>query len=185
MAILRIERPRRAWRQGAGLDEAAFRDLYREHLGPVLNYARYRLGADEADDVAADVFTRAWAARGTYDASEGPPFAWLWAIARNAVVDRLRARRSPPAALSSWLRAGDDPRNAAVQRDEWRRLMAAVGRLGDLDREIIALRFGAGHTNRAIAGMLVMTEANVAQRLRRALRAVRVALEGLEGENGR
>lgn len=177
MTILMLERTRRVLGQRSGLDEAGFRGLYREQLGPVLNYARYRLGASEADDIAADAFTRAWAARATYDAGHGPPAAWLWAITRNAVTDRLRYRRPEPLELPTDLPAGQDPHGEVARRDEWQRLGAAVARLADVDQEIIALRFGAGHSNRAIAGMLGLSEANVAQRLRRALRTVRMALE--------
>ncbi len=178
MAVGVMERARRVIHLRSGLAEADFRALYREQLGPVLSYARYRLGAPDADDVAAEVFTRAWAARASYDAGHGPPVAWLWAIARNAVIDRLRCRRPAPADLPPDLPDEHDPPDEIARRDEWRRLGAAIARLAELDQEIIALRFGAGHTNRAIAAMLDLSESNVAQRLRRALRKLRLELEG-------
>jgi len=67
-----------------------------------------------------------------------------------------------------------DPAETHRDRAGTQRALAA---LSDLDRELVALRFGAGHTNRAIADLLGLTEANVAQRLRRALLAMRRTLE--------
>jgi RNA polymerase sigma factor (sigma-70 family) len=49
-----------------------------------------------------------------------------------------------------------------------------------VDQDIIALRFGAGHTNRSIAALLGLSEANVSQRLRRALRKMRTDLQGVD-----
>ncbi len=58
-------------------------------------------------------------------------------------------------------------------------MQVALAHLPLLDQEIIAFRFGAGHTNRRIAKMMEMSETNVAQRLRRALRKMRVHLQGV------
>jgi RNA polymerase sigma-70 factor (ECF subfamily) len=164
------------------LDEESFVQLYEAQLGRILNYVRYRLGAAEAEDIAAAILTRAWARRRTYRPARGSLESWLWAIARNIVTDRLRRHRPEPAALSPDLAAPSDPAVELDRREEWRQVQAALQGLPALDREIVALRFGAGHTNRAIAALLDMSEANVAQRLRRALHRMRTFLQGGEAE---
>lgn len=74
-------------------DEAAneiFDALYRASIDRVYFYARARLGPDEAEDVASEVFTAALLAleRGNGSSvTEG----WLMSVTRNKVVDRWRA----------------------------------------------------------------------------------------------
>jgi RNA polymerase sigma-70 factor (ECF subfamily) len=159
----------------AGVSADAFQRLYHAQAAAVWNYIRYRLGPADADDLTAEVFTRAWTARGSFRPERGPLEGWLWAIARHAVVDALRRRPATPDALPIDILADDaDP---ATRDDDTAVVLAALGVLNDTDRELVALRFGAGHTNRAIAGLTGLSEANVAQRLRRALGRLRRQLD--------
>lgn len=178
MATLIAQRIRQFLAREPGLSEGAFTYLYERHLDRILNYVRYRLGPEEAEDATADVFVRAWGRRRGYDSEKGTPTTWLWAIARNVVTDRLRRRRLRQVELSLDLAVSTDPLADIERQEEWRRVQVALGYLPTVDQEIIALRFGAGHTNRAIAGLMEMSEANVAQRLRRALRKLRTHLQG-------
>lgn len=180
MAVPIARRVRRLLARETSLSEDAFVHLYECHLDRVFNYVCYRLGSEEAEDVTADIFARAWSRRQDYDPGRGTPTTWLWAIARNAVTDRLRRRRPVQVELSVDLAAADDPAAEVDRQEEWRRVQMALARLPSVDQEIIALRFGAGHTNRAIAGLMGMSEANVAQRLRRALRRMRTYLQGVD-----
>ena len=164
----------------SGLSEDAFTALYQSQLDRVFNYVRYRLGSGEAEDVTADIFERAWSRRESYDSGKGTPSTWLWAIARNLVTDRLRRRRLPQVELSTNLASDDEPFSALSQQEEWEQVRAAISRLSPVDQEIIALRFGAGYTNRSIATMVNLSEANVSQRLRRALHRVRNELQGVD-----
>lgn len=162
----------------AGLNEDTFTRLYQDQLKSILNYVRYRLGAEEAEDITAEIFARVWARRRRYDPGRGEPRTWLWAIARNAVIDRLRRNRPRRVDIPSHLAGPHDPSAELDRQEEWYRIQTALAQLKPVDQEIIALRFGAGRTNRAIARMLDLSEANVAQRLRRALRKTRMHLQG-------
>jgi RNA polymerase sigma-70 factor (ECF subfamily) len=161
-----------------GLSEDAFTRLYQSQLRRVLNYVRYRLGPEDAEDVTADIFARIWARRHNYDPRKGAPTTWLWAIARNAVTDRLRRQGPVLVELSPDLAEASDPLAHIEWEEEWQQMRAALAHLPTVDQEIIALRFGAGHTNRNIAALVEMSEANVAQRLRRALRKMGIYLRG-------
>jgi RNA polymerase sigma-70 factor (ECF subfamily) len=163
-------------RPAAVLDAEAFRGLHQAEAVAIWNYACYRLGPEAAEDAVADVFARAWAARAGWRPDRGTAGAWLWGIARNVVTDGANRRRTAPAPLPDDL--PDEAPGSGPEPGEVERALAAVAALAALDQDIIALRFGAGHTNRAIAALLDLSEAAVAQRLRRALRSVRVALEG-------
>jgi len=174
------QRVRQFLARESGLSDDAFTILYQDQLDRVFNYVRYRLGSEEAEDVTADIFARAWSRRQSYDSHKGMPSTWLWAIARNLVTDRLRRRRLAQVELSAELPSGEDPLAEVSRQEEWEQVWGALTRLPAVDQEIIALRFGAGHTNRSIAGLLGLSEANVAQRLRRALGKVRTELQGVD-----
>lgn len=167
-------RPPGATDRPVSLDAEAFRNLHRAQAPGVWNYACYRLGPSDAEDAAAEVFARAWAVRDSWRPERGAPEAWLWGIARHVVADALR--RLPQASDGMPDDLPDTTADPAMRFSDIDHALAAVARLADIDQDIIALRFGSGHTNRAIAGLLGLTEANVAQRLRRALRTVRTAL---------
>lgn len=181
MTSLLAQRVRQYFAGDSGLSEDAFTTLYQSQLDRVFNYVRYRLGSEEAEDVTADIFARAWSRREKYDSHKGTPSTWLWAIARNLVTDRLRRRRLVQVELSTDLpSSGDEPLAEVSRQEEWGQVWRALTRLPSVDQEIIALRFGAGHTNRSIAALLGLSEANVAQRLRRALRKMRTDLQGVD-----
>jgi RNA polymerase sigma-70 factor (ECF subfamily) len=162
-----------------GLNEAGFVQLYKTNLSGVLNYICYRIGPDEAEDLTAHIFAQVWARRVAFDERKGSLNTWLWAIVRNAITDQIRQKYRGPQLtelLPNSIKSGgllDD----VAKREEWRTLRTALKTLNPLDQDIIALRFGAGHTNRDIATLLAMGEANVAQRLRRALHTLRITLE--------
>lgn len=160
----------------------AFAALYDRHFSKLYNYVSYRVGdAASADDVVSRVFERALDRLQTYNPRSGPVEAWLFGIARNAVADHFRARR-----WLSWLpldafgeRAGRDAKNEDVLAGDESRaeLRRALRRLAPRERELLALKFGADMTNRAIAGHLGLGESNVAVILHRAVHKLREALK--------
>ena len=159
-----------------------FAGLYDRNFAKVYNYVSYRVGdAAAADDVASRVFERALDRLETFDPRSGPVEAWLFGIARNAVVDHFRAKR-----WLSWLpldaffeRPGRDPKteDALVEDESRGELRRALGLLSARERELLALKFGAGMTNREIAGQLEMGESNVGVILHRSVLKLRTALK--------
>jgi RNA polymerase sigma-70 factor (ECF subfamily) len=159
-----------------GFTASEYDALYRSLWPAVVNYLRFRVGVADAMDVASDVFARGWAARNAYDRARGTPQAWIWAIARNLGTDQLR--RPPPRTemLEAGLAADGDLADERALADDVDRMLAAVARLGPEDREVIALRFGAGVAHREIGAMLGHEPGTVAVRLHRAIRKLRIAL---------
>lgn len=160
------------------ISTTAFEQLYRGQVAGVFNYARYRLGDAEAEDLTAAAFTRAWDLRAQQDEARGSAEAWLWAIVRRMVADRRRfLRRRPQQALAEDLPLPAEDLSATVlARLDWEALAQALDGLPELERELIALRFGGGLAHRLIAAELGLSEAACAQRLHRALGRLRAAL---------
>jgi RNA polymerase sigma-70 factor (ECF subfamily) len=148
--------------------------VYREQLPRVFNYFRYR-GFDRAtaEDLSSATFEKAWRARGRYRRQRGAPSTWLIAIARNAATDHLRrSRREEPLADASLLDE-TTPETAALAGARLRRLRSLVAELPPRERELLALKYGAGATNRAIAGLTGLGESNVGTILHRTVARLR------------
>ena len=83
-------------RTGDG-DRDAFEMLYRRYARPVFGLALRRLGdRGRAEDAVQETFASVWRAARSYRPERGPGAPWLYAVARNAIVDRSRARTEPP-----------------------------------------------------------------------------------------
>jgi RNA polymerase sigma factor (sigma-70 family) len=158
----------------AGLD---FERLYRSSRDDVYAYAAGLLrDRGAAEDVTAAAFERAYRKRARFNPRKGSPRAWLFGIARNAALDELR-RRSRQTEL------GEEPADLASiaedERSELRLILnAALGRLEARERELVALRFFAGLSNREIARLLGVSESNAGTRLHRTITKLREACDG-------
>ena len=79
-------------------DRDAFGDLYQRYARAVLGLAIRRLGdRGRAEDAVQEAFASVWRAARSYKRDRGPVAPWLYAVARNAIADRGRARTEPPA----------------------------------------------------------------------------------------
>lgn len=162
-------------------DPEAFAELYRRYADKVRGWAvnRRRHNADEADDLAAEVFTQALA---WLRAPEGDPVAyrvgspfsnWLFAVV-GADVDR-RSRRA-------WWRHSEavrvvledavlrDGRGADSAGELTGELGAAVAALPETERRAIELRYVDGYTVETAAAVAGITESQVRWASKRALR---------------
>src|SRR5262244_1493844 len=79
-------------------DRDAFEVLYRRYSRPVFGLALRRLGdRGRAEDAVQETFASIWRAARSYKPDKGPGAPWLYAVARNAITDRGRARTETPA----------------------------------------------------------------------------------------
>jgi RNA polymerase sigma-70 factor (ECF subfamily) len=171
------------WREGSG--QHVFVRLYDEYFTRVYNYARYRCGdAETADDLAAQTFERAFSRLEQYDPQRGPFGAWLFAIVRNLVNDHLRlAQQSvclPLEKLEGHPAPTRTPEETLIQVEAQAELLAALAHLNERERDLLSLKFAACLTNRRIAELTGLSEANVGVIVYRALHHLRVILASTE-----
>ena len=89
---------RGADRSGRRGDAGAFDLLYRRYARPVFALALRRLGdRGRAEDAVQETFASVWRSARSYRQDRGPGAPWLYAVARNAIVDRRRALGEPTA----------------------------------------------------------------------------------------
>jgi RNA polymerase sigma-70 factor (ECF subfamily) len=149
--------------------------VYAEQLPRVYNFFRYRFGnTADAEDLTGRTFEKAWRARHRYRRDLASFSTWLLSIARNVGTDHIRARRPMvPIEDAAMVAAADTPEEAVSKQSDARRLALLLEGLTDRDRELIALKYGAGLTNRAIAQSTGLSESNVGTILYRAVQTLR------------
>lgn len=157
-----------------------FGTVYERHVFQVYGFFAYRLSSKEAtEDLTQMTFERALRAWGRYDARRASQATWLLAIARNLLIDFLRADKSAGQQNleGEAERLGVEPvHNLGLSP----KLERALAGLDDRSRELLALRYGADLTGPEIAEMTGLSLANVQQILSRSLRRLRAELEGAE-----
>ena len=149
--------------------------VYADALPRVYNFFRYRFGASaDVEDLTARTFEKAWRARAGYRRDLAGFNTWLLSIARNVAIDHIR-RRKPDVALDEALAvaASGTPESEAAARSDAERLSRLLAELPERDRELLALKYGAGLTNRAIAKATGLSESNVGTIVHRAVDAIR------------
>lgn len=143
----------------------------------VYSYVAYRVGdGPEAEDVTSETFERALRYRGSFDPRRGDPASWLIGIARRCIADAALRRELPAGEAAE--REVEGHEDDAVRRLV---LAAAVARLDERERELVALRYGADLTARQIGQLLGMKTNAVEVALHRALARLRREL-GAEDE---
>ncbi|MBN1679004.1 MAG: sigma-70 family RNA polymerase sigma factor [Anaerolineae bacterium] len=150
--------------------------LYHTCYPRVYNFFRFRVGSDDAKDLTAITFERAWQHRRRYQRDQGAFEAWLFGIARKVAAHHLRQLK-PVISLDDVqdrLANADQPIEHTVQQHaDAERLADLLQQLPDRDRELIALKYGSGLTNRAIARQTGLSESNVGSILYRVVRKLR------------
>jgi RNA polymerase sigma-70 factor, ECF subfamily len=160
------------------------RELYRRYAGELFGFAANALGdREQAEEVVQDVFAQLWRHAGEYDQRRASVRTWLYAIARNRIVDAHRRAAARPK------RADEDSLDSAAEIDaaldqavlRWQ-VTAALARLSPAHREVIRLAHYGGLTMREIAERIGIPLGTVKSRTSYALRSLRLILDEMEVE---
>lgn len=160
--------------------EAALEELMRRYKHPLVNFCYRLLGnAADAEEIAQETFVRVYQNRAAIRA-EAKFSTWLFALARNAAIDRLRWRKRHPAELldeSMDQPAGTDAVLEAERHELEKAIAAAVSELPEEQRTAIALAEYQGLSTAEVAGIMKCSEKSVESRLYRARAALRDRLK--------
>jgi RNA polymerase sigma-70 factor, ECF subfamily len=164
-------------RVGGG-DREAFDELYRRYARPVLGLALRRLGdRGRAEDALQDAFAAIWRSAASYDPRRGEGGAWLYTVARNAVVDGARRKPEPPM-LAPDEPSGEHgpPEQAEAAWLAWR-VHGALEHLPEHERPVIELAYWGGLSQSEISQFLDVPLGTVKTRTRSALARLADLLE--------
>lgn len=177
-----------ALREVAAGNSEAFARVVDRHQARLLRLCGRLLGdAEEARDAAQEVFLKAFRKAASFR-PQGQVFTWLYRIAVNHCLNRLRRRRL--VRFVSLERGGEedgpamdlpdgapDPAAALELRRRWEATRRAIGRLPENQRVVLLLAKFEGLSHRQIGEILGITEGAVESRLFRALRRLEAAQE--------
>ena len=165
-------------------DVTAFGLLYDRHVDAVYRYVYYRVRDDaEAEDLTSDVFMRALKAMPRYEPRQAF-LAWLYRIARNAVIDKMR-RGNRQVSFEDALEHPRpehivEPDTELVARFEGDALRKALKKLTPLQQEVLVLRFLEGYDTNEIARIVGKREGTVRGIQFRAIGALRQMIPSRE-----
>jgi RNA polymerase sigma factor (sigma-70 family) len=159
---------------------SAFEVVFDRHFDDIFRYLRRRLGPSRAEELAAETFAQAFAARRRYDSQYASARAWLYGIAVNLLRHHYRSEERQ---LRAFGRTGVDPLAAeelSLERLDAAgagpRVARALAELAAADREALLLYAWAELSYGEIADVLGVPIGTVRSRLHRARARVRELL---------
>jgi RNA polymerase sigma-70 factor (ECF subfamily) len=165
-------------RAAAG-DRTALEHLYARYARPVLGLALRRLGdRGRAEDAVQETFVSIWRAAKSYRPERGPGGPWIYAVARNAIVDRSRAKHEPPVEAPDVPSPESGPEARAEEAWTQWRVHRALAELPEREREVIELAYWRGLTQSEVAESLAIPLGTVKTRTRSGLQHLADLLEG-------
>lgn len=163
-------------------DREAFARLFGAYAGKVKGYLM-RLGAPAAaaEDLSQDVMVSIWRRAASFDAAKAKASTWIFVIARNAWIDKLRREKTELAYRSDLVvneESDDEAPDAAAMRGQTEEQVAvALSALSAEQREVVQLSFFEDRPHSEIAERLSLPLGTVKSRLRLALMKLRAHWE--------
>lgn len=164
--------------------DEAFREVFDEYAPRIKSYMM-REGSDAgtAEELAQETLMAVWNKAGLYAAEKGSVAGWIFTIARNLRIDRLRRQtvwHELTETHAAEIAAEDDPADDVVSaRQRQARVRAVMGTLPPDQLEVVTLAFIDGLSHSEIADKLDLPLGTVKSRIRLAYQKVRSALEDL------
>lgn len=156
----------------------AFVEVARRHEVAIHGYLARRADRQAADDLLAEVWLRAFAARGGYDTGYGDARPWLYGIARNVLREYWRTRSGEEPAPIAETKV--DPWDGVIDRldsaERAKAVMSAVRALPAAEREVLLLVAWEQLTPAEAAKVLGIPPGTARSRLHRARAALRQVL---------
>src|SRR2546430_9478155 len=157
-------------------EREAFRALYRDLYDPVARFVGRRVHKrEDAEDVISRTFERLLLRLESFDEERGGALPFALAIARNLLIDDLRAQRPgvPLEEATAHLVETRTPLAELLRAEEVRGARERLEALAPEVRELLVLRYVDGLSSAEISLLLGVSMAAVRQRLSRAVRSLR------------
>jgi RNA polymerase sigma-70 factor, ECF subfamily len=163
---------------------AAFKSVFVAYTPRVRAYMiRRGVDAATAEEIAQETLLTVWRKAALYASATGHPNAWIFTIARNLRVDRLRRERpcqeltSAVFDLASADQSADD---AVADKEVTQAVRLALAQLPQHQREIIQLAYVDGLSHSEIAVRLSLPLGTVKSRMRLGYEKLHSALSDLK-----
>ena len=164
---------------------ASFQALYELNRLPVFRYIYALTGGsqDNAEDLTAETFLRAWKARHQFHGEMDSAIGWLLRIAKSLIIDDYRRTVRANRNLATDLTSEPTPEQTAIREEQQKFLFRLVADLPDEQREIIVLRYLLGWRVNDIARYMGASENKISVSLHRTLSKLREKWTEMDSEN--
>jgi len=154
-----------------------FKDFYNRHRRKFLTYLVRRSGDYQLScDIMQESFIRIYE---KYTAENYAP-QLLYTIGRNLVLDSFRRLKHAPATLEDNDQPVDSQEHDFMVRDEYRRVLDAMQKLDDDERDLLTLVVSSEMSYREVAQIAGISEVNVKVKIHRARKKLREYLKAGE-----
>jgi RNA polymerase sigma-70 factor (ECF subfamily) len=163
------------------LDREAFSTLF-DLLAPKVKALLMRRGLDAAaaEDLMQDVMLSVWTKAGLYDPTRGSLQGWVFTIARNALIDRIR-RKKPDISIDmiEWepVDESENSEQRMLREERAAKLQSALKTIAAEQLSVLQLAFQEELTQTEIAARLSLPLGTVKSRMRLAYAHLRSAME--------
>lgn len=162
----------------------AFALVYDLYFSRIYNYIKFRVGDPYlTDDLTNQVFEKVLTKLDTYKEYRGNFASWLFSIAHNIIIDNFRKQKNISNIFleDDYKQISPDPKpeETVIAKELRDNLFKALKQLDDRERNVLALKFWSGLTNRKIAEFTGLSESNVGIIIYRSIRRLRVVLSDL------
>ena len=170
---------------GNNRDRSAFKTLY-EHFAPRLKSFLLKIGADEfaAEEVCQESMIMVWRKAETFNPESAGASTWIFTIARNKRIDKLRkdSRPMPDFNDPSFYKKPIDKSDDILQRaEEEKKIKNALKNLPPEQTKLILSAYYEEKSHRKIADETNLPLGTVKSRIRLAINRLRTQLEDFEG----
>lgn len=163
-------------------DADAFGALYDRYQPEIVRYLAARVrDRDLAEDLAQQVFLKAWQAIPRYEQRGAPFRAWLYRMAHNQMVDHFRRLRPTTDLDGVEVPQAAEAEEHVMTAELHDRLRTALDRLSEDHRQVLVLRFLMEQSAREIGEVMQRKEVTVRGLQMRAIRALRQEIEAMGG----
>ncbi|CAI8422721.1 MAG: RNA polymerase subunit sigma [SAR116 cluster bacterium] len=172
-------------RVGSDRDRSAFKKLY-EHFAPRLKSFLLRIGSDmsAAEEICQESMIMVWRRAETFNPESAGASTWIFTIARNKRIDKLRKDNRPLPDLNdpSFFQIPVDKSDDILQRvEEEKKIKNALKNLPPEQAKLILSAYYEEKSHRKIADETNLPLGTVKSRIRLAINRLRTQLEELEG----
>lgn len=158
-----------------------FEDLYDRYFGRIYNFILYRvISPDMADDIVSQVFEKILDKYASFDPAKADVEVWIFTIARNTLMDHFRRQKIrgslSTSGMEEYIPSRESVEKEVESKDLGDRVLKALSRLSDKEREIVALKFTLEMPNRIISENTGLSESNVGVILFRAMKTLKALI---------